>query len=77
MDQLVVTQAVGRGTCSTLAQTRRLGGGWWSVRPAGRAGLYRVSLFASGDNAGDMVADLLWRTPDAGEDVPSVRECGG
>ena len=50
------------------ASVRPLGDGWWAVTPRGPAGEYRVSLFAVGDGAGDMIADLLWTSPD---DVPS------
>jgi hypothetical protein len=64
MDQLSVTQSIGTGECGGLdASVRPLGGGWWSVQPSGPAASYRVSLFASG-GGDDMVADVLWRTPD-------------
>jgi hypothetical protein len=64
MDQLSVTQTSGTGDCGALdASVRSLGGGWWSVQPSGPAANYRVSLFASG-GGDDMVADLLWSTPD-------------
>ena len=47
-------------------------GQWFTLPPAGRAGRYRVSLFAHG--GGDMVADLVWRTPVDGElPVPESR----
>jgi hypothetical protein len=39
-----------------------LGEGWYSVRPRGPQGEYRVSLFAHG-GGGDMVADVWWVTP--------------
>lgn len=75
MNQLSVTQIIGKGECGGLdAPARPLGGGWWSVQPSGPAANYRVSLFASGDGAGDMVADVLWRTPDgidAGTPAPT------
>jgi len=75
MDQLSVTQTIGTGDCGGLdARTRSLGGGWWSVQPSGPAATYRVSLFASGDGAGDMVADVLWSTPDGvGGATPAPR----
>jgi hypothetical protein len=64
MDQLSVTQTIGKGDCGRLdASVRPLGGGWWSVQPSGPAANYRVSLFASG-GGDDMVADVLWSTPD-------------
>ena len=64
MDQLSVTQTIGSGDCGSLqAGVRPLGGGWWSVRPSGPSANYRVSLFASG-GGDDMVADVLWSTPD-------------
>jgi hypothetical protein len=64
MDHLSVTQSIGKGDCGRLdASVRPLGGGWWSVQPSGPAANYRVSLFASG-GGDDMVADVLWRTPD-------------
>jgi hypothetical protein len=63
-DELTVSQSSGLDKCQTSinARTEALGGGWWVVRPRGSAGDYRVSIFASG-NGGDMVADLLWKTP--------------
>ncbi len=72
MDQLSVTQTIGRGDCGGVeASVRPLGGGWWSVQPSGPAANYRVSLFASG-GGDDMVADILWRTPDGvGGDTPA------
>jgi len=64
MDQMSVTQTIGSGDCGSLqAGVRALGGGWWSVRPSGPSANYRVSLFASG-GGDDMVADVLWSTPD-------------
>jgi len=39
--------------------------GWYVLRPAGRAGSYRVDLFARGQ--GDMVARFQWTTPADGE----------
>ena len=75
MNRLSVTQTIGKGECGGLdAHTRPLGGDWWSVQPSGPAANYRVSLFASGDGAGDMVADVLWQTPDgfdAGTPAPT------
>ena len=65
MNQLTVTQTIGEGECSRSLTplAERLGGGWWVVRPTGPSATYRVNLFAFGDDAGDMVADVLWRTP--------------
>lgn len=64
-DELVVTQAAGDDVCARTipAEVESLGGGWWRVRPRGPAADYRLSIFASGDGAGDMVADLRWRNP--------------
>jgi hypothetical protein len=44
------------------ADVEPLGGGWWRVTPGGPADTYSVELFASGDGAGDMVADVRWET---------------
>ncbi|RZI95912.1 MAG: hypothetical protein EOO67_01605, partial [Microbacterium sp.] len=43
------------------AVTTDLGGGWWSVRPAGPADDYLVTLYAKGP-AGSMAAELRWTT---------------
>ncbi|MGC3952850.1 MAG: hypothetical protein QM804_01100 [Propionicimonas sp.] len=61
-DELTVTQSSAEGECSVEADTVPLDGGWWTVRPRGPAGEYVVSIFASGDG-GDMVAEVVWRTP--------------
>lgn len=45
------------------ADVEPLGDGWWQVTPGGPADTYLVTLFTSGDGAGDMVADLRWETP--------------
>lgn len=63
-DELTVNQVEGGDPCTgrqVSAEVKSLGEGWWSVHPRGPAGEYRVSIFAGGD--GDMVADVLWRTP--------------
>jgi hypothetical protein len=63
-DELTVSQLGGDDYCTgrhVEAETTPLGEGWWSVRPRGPAGAYRVSLFAGG--GGDMIADLRWTTP--------------
>ncbi len=58
------------GRYQTLMPTRD--GQWFTLRPAGHPGRYRVSLFANG--GGDMIADLVWRTPVEGElPVPESR----
>ena len=75
VNQLTVTQATPGRDCDTIeAEVDSLGGGWWVVRPVGPGGDYRVSLFASGEGAGDMVADVLWQTPD---DQPAADPTAG
>lgn len=74
-DELTVSQFENGDRCmgrQVAADVKSLGEGWWSVHPRGPAGEYRVSIFASG--GGDMVADVLWRTPYAGPlPYPSAR----
>lgn len=76
-DELIVGQIEGGDPCtgrSVDAEVTSLGDGWWSVRPHGPVGEYRVSLFARGGASGDMVADLLWTTPtDQPLPAPSAR----
>lgn len=65
-DDLVVSQSADGDLCDgrrVEAEAEHLGDGWWRVSPRGPAGEYRVSLFARGDGAGDMVADVWWETP--------------
>lgn len=45
------------------AEVEPVGDSWWRVTPGGPADTYVVTLFASGDGAGDMVADVRWETP--------------
>lgn len=61
-DELTVTQSATAAQCDVEAEAEPVDGGWWVVRPRGPAGDYVVSFFASG-NGGDMVADVVWRTP--------------
>ncbi|MFF2454524.1 hypothetical protein [Isoptericola sp. NPDC058082] len=42
------------------ASAAELGDGWWRVRLSGPAGEHLISLFAGGDGAGDMIAEVLW-----------------
>jgi hypothetical protein len=44
------------------------------VQPSGPAASYRVSLFASG-GGDDMVADVLWRTPDGIDGATPAATC--
>ncbi|PZR54238.1 hypothetical protein DNL40_04805 [Xylanimonas oleitrophica] len=74
MDRLVVTQ-VGDGApcagCRVQAEVTSLGDGWWQVRPQGPAGDYDVEIFAYGEEAGDLVANVRWsRLP--GESAPGA-----
>lgn len=65
-DELVVHQSSGDDVCegrNVESDVEPLGAGWWRVTPRGPADDYRVSLFARGDGAGDMVADVMWTTP--------------
>ncbi|PRZ05120.1 hypothetical protein BCE75_10898 [Isoptericola sp. CG 20/1183] len=48
------------------ANVAELGDGWWRVTLRGLAGDHRLTLFAVGDGAGDMVADVRWGTTDDG-----------
>jgi len=41
-------------------EAEELGDGWWRVRLSGPAGEHLISLFAGGDGAGDMIAEVLW-----------------
>jgi len=60
-DKLEVSLSPSQGSGSaSVARVERLGERWWRVRPSGPAGVYRVSLFASGNQAGDMAADMIW-----------------
>lgn len=66
--QLSANQRRGDDYCTArqlAAETTDLGEGWWRVTPQGPAGDYIVSLFAGGDGSGDMIADLVWTTPEA------------
>lgn len=63
--ELVVNQIGDDDLCTGRnvdAEVTPLGEGWYSVRPRGPQGEYRVSLFAHG-GGGDMVADVWWVTP--------------
>ena len=62
MTELTVSQLIDEERLQCRSARPRLGGGWWVVEPSGPRATYRVSLFASGEGAGDMVADLLWTT---------------
>lgn len=76
MTDLSVSQLIDKSGCSVEAHVQRLAGGWWLVEPSGPRNTYRVSLFATGEGAGDMVADLLWATPEGeGPELPLT--CGG
>jgi hypothetical protein len=71
LTELSVSQTMVTSGCVVDAQAQHMGGGWWVVEPTGPAATYRVSLFASGNGAGDMVADVLWTTQQgAGPDLP-------
>ncbi|PUB26960.1 hypothetical protein C8K30_105188 [Promicromonospora sp. AC04] len=64
--ELAVSQVAGDYDDPDLtveADAEPLGNGWWLVTPRGPADTYLVELFASGDGAGDMVADVRWETP--------------
>ncbi|MFD6175412.1 MULTISPECIES: hypothetical protein [unclassified Isoptericola] len=45
---------------AVVATAEELGGGWWQVGLTGPAEERLISLFAGGDGAGDMVAEVLW-----------------
>ncbi len=65
-DELIVTQRAGDDGCtarSFAAQATALGDGWWRVESIGPAAPYGVELFARGNGAGDMIANLRWTTP--------------
>ena len=61
LDHLDVGLSVPGGSGdATAVPVTALGSNWWRLRPHAAAGTYRLSIFASGDGAGDMAADVLW-----------------
>ena len=66
LDELVVTlsDVTPVDSPGVNAQTKSLGGGWWSVRPAGPSGERAVVISAtSSHGGGDMIAEVRWQVP--------------
>lgn len=62
-DALDVSLSVPAGSGEAIdVPVAALGGNWWQLRPHAPLGSYRMSIFASGDGSGDMVADVLWES---------------
>ncbi len=65
-DQLEVSLTADEesGADAGAVPAKQLGDHWWLVRPHAKPGSYRLTFFASGGGAGDMVADVLWQASD-------------
>jgi hypothetical protein len=62
-DSLDVSLSVPDGSGEAIfVLATALGGNWWQLRPHAPVGSYRMSIFASGDGSGDMVADVMWES---------------